>query len=61
MSSHLSFAIEMTKVASNFDRPRGKRKSNGDQSKERPVAKKEEHFVRQTLPACMRKALSALV
>ena len=23
--------------------------------------KKEEHFVRQTLPACMRKALSALV
>ena len=51
----------MTKVACNFDRPRGKRKSNGDQSKERPVAKKEEHFVRQTQPACMRKALSALV
>ena len=57
MSSQLSFVIEMTKVACNFD----KRKSNGDQSKERPVAKKEEHFVRQTLPACMRKALSALV
>ena len=59
LSSHLSFAIEMTKVACNFDRPRGKRKSNGDQSKERPVAKKrnilsvklyrhvwEKHFLR---------------